>query len=137
MWAKGETLNEAIIIGNEENGLYKLKGPSKATMTHAIENSCELWHRRLAHINYKALSYICKAVTGLPEFKGDHEGVFNGCAQGKNIKNPFPKRDSKQKKHWNSSIQMCVAQCHHPPLAGMYIMYHSLMITLVKPGYIS
>jgi hypothetical protein len=48
MWAKGETLNEAIVIGNEENGLYKLKGHSEAAMTHAIENSCELWHRRLA-----------------------------------------------------------------------------------------
>jgi transposase InsO family protein len=95
MWAKGETLNEAIIIGSEENGLYKLKGHSEAAMTHAIENSCELWHRILAHINYKALPYICKAVTGLPELKGDHEGVCNGCAQGKNIKNPFPKRDNK------------------------------------------
>jgi hypothetical protein len=95
MWAKGETLNEAIIIGSEENGLYKLKGHSEAAMTHAIENSCELWHRRLAHVNYKALPYICKAVTGLPELKGDHEGVCNGCAQGKNIKNPFPKRDNK------------------------------------------
>jgi transposase InsO family protein len=97
MWAKGETLNEAIIIGSEENGLYKLKGHSKATMTHAIENSCELWHRRLAHINYKALPYICKSVTVLTELKGDHEGICNGCAQGKNIKNPFLKRDSKAK----------------------------------------
>jgi hypothetical protein len=26
MWAKGETLNEAIVIGSEENGLYNLKG---------------------------------------------------------------------------------------------------------------
>jgi hypothetical protein len=34
-------------------------------------------------------------VTGLPELKGDHEGVCNGCAQGKNIKNPFSKRDNK------------------------------------------
>jgi hypothetical protein len=51
--------------------------------------------RRLAHINYKALPYICKAVTGLPELKGDHEGVCDGCAQGKNIKNPFLKRDNK------------------------------------------
>jgi hypothetical protein len=51
--------------------------------------------RRLAHINYKALPYICKAVTSLPELKGDHEGVCDGCAQGKNIKNPFPKRDNK------------------------------------------
>jgi hypothetical protein len=64
-------------------------------MTHAIENPCELWHRRLAHINYKALPYICKAVIGLPELKVDHEGVCNGCAQGKNIKNPFLKRDIK------------------------------------------
>jgi hypothetical protein len=95
MWAKGETLNEAIIIGSEKNGLYKLKDHSEAAMTHAIENLCELWHIRLAHINYKVLPYICKAVTGLPELKGDHEGVCNGCAQGKNIKNPFPKRDNK------------------------------------------
>jgi hypothetical protein len=95
MWAKGETLNKEIIIGSEENGLYKLKGHSEASMTHAIGNSCELWHRRLAHINYKALPYICKAVTGLPKLKGDHKGVCNGCAQGKNIKNLFPKRDSK------------------------------------------
>jgi hypothetical protein len=27
---------------------------------------------------------------------------------------------------------MYVAQCHHPPLTGMYTMYHSLMIILVK-----
>jgi hypothetical protein len=59
MWARGETINEAIVIGNEENGLYKLKGHPETAMTHAIENSCELWHRRLAHINYKALPYIC------------------------------------------------------------------------------
>jgi hypothetical protein len=51
--------------------------------------------RRLAHINYKALPYICKAVTGLPELKGDHEGICDGCAQGKNVKNTFPKRDNK------------------------------------------
>ena len=51
MWAKGETLKEAIVIGKEKGGLYKLKGHSEAAMTHAIENSCELWHRRLSHIN--------------------------------------------------------------------------------------
>jgi hypothetical protein len=95
MWAKGETLNEAIVIESEENGLYKLKGHPETAMTHAIENSCELWHRRLAHINYKVLPYICKAITGLPKLKVDQEGMSNGCAQGKNIKNPFPKRDNK------------------------------------------
>jgi hypothetical protein len=64
-------------------------------MTHAIEESMRTWHRRLAHINYKVLPYICKAVTSLSELKGDHEDVCNGCAQGKNMKNLFPKKDSK------------------------------------------
>jgi hypothetical protein len=91
MWTKGKTMKEAIVNGKEEGGLYKLKGHSEVAMTHAIENPCELWHRRLAHINYKALPYVCKAVTGLPKLRVDHEGVCNGCAQGKNIKNPFSK----------------------------------------------
>jgi transposase InsO family protein len=73
----------------------KLKGHLEAAMTHAIENPCKLWHRRLAHINYKVLPYVCKVVTSLPKLKVDHEGVCNGCARGKNIKNPFLKRDNK------------------------------------------
>jgi hypothetical protein len=44
----------------------------------------------------------------------------------------FQKGTTRQKESLNSSIQMCVAQCHHPPLMGMYTMYRSLMIILVK-----
>jgi hypothetical protein len=95
IWPKGKTREDAIVIGTEEGGLHKLKGHSDVALTHSIEIPCELWHRRLAHINYKALPYVSKVVTGLPELKVDHEGVCKGCAQGKNIKNPFPKRDSK------------------------------------------
>jgi hypothetical protein len=95
MWSKGKTIEDAVVIGIEEGGLYKLKGHSDVALTHSTESPCELWHRRLAHINYKALPYVSKVVTGLPELKVDHEGVCKGCAQGKNIKNPFPKSDSK------------------------------------------
>jgi hypothetical protein len=95
MWPKGKTIEDAIVIGTKEIGMYKLKGHSDAALTHPTEIPCELWHRRLAHINYKALRYVSKVVTGLPEFKVDHEGVCKGCAQGNNIKNHFPKRDSK------------------------------------------
>jgi hypothetical protein len=45
-----------------------------------FRSPCELWQRRLAHINYKALPYISKVVTGLPKLKVDHEGVSKGCA---------------------------------------------------------
>jgi hypothetical protein len=75
--------------------LYKLKGHSDAVLIRSTESPCELWHRTLAHVNYKALPYVSNVVTGLPKFKVDHEGVCKGCAQGKNIKNPFPKSDNK------------------------------------------
>jgi hypothetical protein len=95
MWPKGKAMEEAIVIGKEEGGLYKLKGHLEESLNHSIENPCELWHRILTQINYKELPYVSKAVTGLPKFKVDHEGVCNVCAKGKNIKNPFSKRDNK------------------------------------------
>jgi hypothetical protein len=95
MWPKGKNIEDEIVIGTEEGGLYKLKGHSDAALNHSIESPCELWHRILDHIKYKALPYVSKVVTSLPKFNVDHEGVCKGYAQGKNIKNPFPKSDSK------------------------------------------
>ena len=40
---------------------------------------------------------MSKVVTGLPDLKIEHEGTYNGCEQGKNIKNPFPKSETKTK----------------------------------------
>ena len=36
-------------------------------------------------------------MTGLPDLKIDHEGTYKGCARGKNIKNPYPKSETKTK----------------------------------------
>jgi hypothetical protein len=114
--------------------LYKLKGHSEAAMIHAIENPCELWHRRLSHINYKVLPYICKVVTSLPELKFDHEGVCNGCAQGKNIKKPFPKREKKAEGVLEI-IDFDV--CGPMPLSSISgYVYYLLMIILVRLGCI-
>jgi hypothetical protein len=70
---------------------------------------------------------MCKAVTGLPELKGDHEGVCDGCAQGKNVKNPFPKRDIKAEE---------VLELIHSDVCGPMPSSsnngYSLMIILVK-----
>jgi hypothetical protein len=41
MWHKGKTIEDAIVIGIEEGGLYKLKGHSDATLIHSIESLCE------------------------------------------------------------------------------------------------
>jgi hypothetical protein len=66
MWPKGKTIEDEIFIGTEEGGLYKLKGHLDASLIHSTENPCELWHRTLAHINYKSLPYVRKVVIGLP-----------------------------------------------------------------------
>ena len=66
-------------------------------LVHETTISSELWHRRLAHIKYKSFPYVSKVVTGLPDFKIDHEGTCKGCAGGKNINNNFLKSETNTK----------------------------------------
>jgi hypothetical protein len=42
MWPRGKTLDDVVVIGVEEGGLYKLKGHSDSTMVHDIVNPSEL-----------------------------------------------------------------------------------------------
>ena len=97
MWPKGKTIDDAIVIGVEEGGLYKLKGRSDQALVHSTINPCELWHRRLAHLHYRELPTVSKAVIGIPELQVNHEGVCKGCAQGNNVKSMFPSSDNKAK----------------------------------------
>jgi hypothetical protein len=59
MWPKGKTMEEAIVIGKEEGGLYKLKAHSEAALTHSIENPCELWHNNTSSHQLQGIT-ICK-----------------------------------------------------------------------------
>ena len=66
MWSKGKTIDDAIEIGIEEGGLYKLKGHADSDLATNTINPCELWHRIISHVHYKALPIVSKVVTGLP-----------------------------------------------------------------------
>jgi hypothetical protein len=55
------------MIGVREGGLYKLKGHPDQALVHNSVSSSEPWHRRISHINYRALPVLSKIVTGLPE----------------------------------------------------------------------
>ena len=79
MWPRGKTIDDAIVIGQQEGGLYKLKGHPEKAMVHDTLKPNELWHRRLAHVHYRALPLASKAVEGLPEIQAKHEGVYKGC----------------------------------------------------------
>ena len=96
MWPKGKNIEDVVIIGEEEGGLYKPKGHLEIDFVHESTDPSELWHRRLAHINYKDLPHVKKVVMGLPGMKIKHEGIFKGCAKGKNTKKTFPSSESKE-----------------------------------------
>lgn len=40
MWPKGKIIDDAIVIGVEEGGLYKLKGKSDQALVHSTINPC-------------------------------------------------------------------------------------------------
>ena len=74
MWPKGKTIDDVIVIGEQEGGLYKLKGHPEQTLVHEIVEPNELWHRRLAHVHYRALPLASKAVEGIPEIQASMKG---------------------------------------------------------------
>ena len=63
-------------------------------LLHDSISPVEWWHRRLAHLHYRAFPSLRKVVIGLPEFEVRHDGLCRGCALGKNVKKPFPTSDS-------------------------------------------
>ena len=68
--------SERIEIGIHDGGLYWLSTRLLKALLHDTVSSVELWHRRLAHLHYRALSSPRKVVTGLPKFEVHHDGVF-------------------------------------------------------------
>ena len=90
------SLEEAPVIGTK-GVLYKLKVHSEEALIPDTTSPCELLHRSISHIKYKAPPHVRKVVTSIPNINIDHEGICKGCAKGKNIKDPFPKRENKPK----------------------------------------
>ena len=95
--AKKKTIDDAVVIGEQEGGLHKLKGHPEQALVHDTVEPNELWHRILAHVHYRALLIAIKVVEGLPEIQAKHDGICKGCVKGKNTKKTFPSRKSKAK----------------------------------------
>ena len=104
-------------------------------MVHDTVEPNELWHRRLAHVHCRALPLARKVVEGLPEIQEKHDGVYKGCAKGKNTKNTFLGSESKAKgilEIIHSDVCGLMSFCS---LEGMYTMFLLLMIFLGRHGY--
>ena len=59
---KGNTIDDVVVIEEQEGGLYKLKGYPEQALIHDIVEPNELWNRRLAHVHYRALPIASKFV---------------------------------------------------------------------------
>jgi hypothetical protein len=95
MWSSDENMSTTMTIGTRESGLYKISGQVVQALAHEMVNPCELWHRRLGHLNYNALPSLQKMVTGMPVFSFEHNSVCKDCALGKNTKKPYPHSNRK------------------------------------------
>ena len=97
MCPKGNTIDDAAIIVEQDEVLCKLKRKPEQALVHDSIEPIELWNRKLAHVHYRALPMASKVVSGLQEIQAKHEGICKGCAQGKNAKKTFPSSESKAK----------------------------------------
>ena len=62
MRPKGKTIDDVVVIEEQEGGLYKLKGYPEQALIHDTVYPNELWH-------YSALPFASKAIEGRPEFQ--------------------------------------------------------------------
>jgi hypothetical protein len=97
-WPKSLSLDSTEVIGTHDGSLYKLTGQPTQALVHDNDNPCELWHRILGHLHHQSLPVLRNMVTGLPEFRTEHQGVCRGCALGKNVKVSFQSSDSRSKR---------------------------------------
>ena len=67
MCPKGNTIDDATVIGEKYGGLYNLKGQLEQALVHDTIEPSDLWHRRIAHVHYRVLPLASKVVEGLPE----------------------------------------------------------------------
>ena len=70
--------SERIEIGIRDGGLYRLTAKLLKALVHDTISPIELWHRRMAHLHYRAPPILRKVSTGLPEFGDQHNGVCHG-----------------------------------------------------------
>jgi hypothetical protein len=96
-WHKDSNIENARVIRSHEGNLYRLLEQNEKSLVHDEFNPNELWHRTCTHINYQALPFLKTMVEGIPKLQFTHEGIYKGCALGKNIKKPFPRSNNRSK----------------------------------------
>lgn len=67
VWPKGSSIDSTAVIGVHEGRLYRLLKHLAQALVHNDINPCELWHRRHAHLHYRALPTLKQMGLGVPD----------------------------------------------------------------------
>lgn len=93
MWIFNKNEKILMKVKKSQNRLYKLiieTKDSKCLITK-VDQMSRLWHSRMGHVNYQALSLMFKErmVRGLPKITKTHEACI-GCLMGKQTRKGVP-----------------------------------------------
>ena len=88
--AVGHKKGNLFVLDFEEDSLQANATPGVSTGSQSLE----LWHLRLGHLNYKSVKKMAGGdiVTGMKTDTHKVEGDCNGCASGKQSREPFSKK---------------------------------------------
>ncbi|KAL4573803.1 hypothetical protein LXL04_020621 [Taraxacum kok-saghyz] len=100
---EGKIINksaEPVLTANRKNDIYVLEMFSADdALRHCFFTRSQphlnwLWHKKLSHINFKALSNLSgnQLVRGIPKMKVQREKLCSACVQGKQTKASFKSR---------------------------------------------
>ncbi|GJZ16336.1 retrovirus-related pol polyprotein from transposon TNT 1-94 [Tanacetum coccineum] len=107
-----------LLTGSRGDNLYTLSlGDMMASspiclLSKASKTKSWLWHRRLSHLNFRAINHLARhgLVRGLPKLKFEKDHLCSACALGKRPKKPHkPKfEDTNQEKNSIVAHGICV-----------------------------
>ena len=89
-----------------------MKGQLEQALVHDSIEPSEIWHRRIAHVHYRALPLASKVVEGLPEMQTKHEVYAKDVRKERTQRRHFQVARSRKKKSWKSFTLMYAVQCH-------------------------
>ena len=112
MWPKGKTINDVVVIGEQEGGLYRLKGQPKQALVHDSVEPNELWHRRLAHVHYRALPLANIVVEGILEIQANMKEYARDVQKERTQTRNFQVAKARLKESWKSFTPMYAVRCH-------------------------
>ena len=105
LWPKGKTIDDAVVIGEQEGGLYKLKGQLEQALVHDSIEPSELWHRRIAHVHYHLQAKLLKV---FHKYKKNMTVSTKDVQKERTQRKHFQVARARKNESWKSSTMMYV-----------------------------